>query len=87
MARYRLAFKKSVAKDLRAVPKKDVARILKRIVALSDDPRAPGCEKLSGRERYRARQGVYRIVYEIIDDALVIIVVKVGHRGEVATGN
>jgi len=87
MARYRLAFKKSVAKDLRAVPKKDVARILKRIVALSDDPRAPGCEKLSGRERYRARQGVYRIVYEIIDDALVIIVVKVGHRGEVARGN
>ena len=82
MARYRLIFKKSVAKDLRDIPKKDVARILKRIEALSDDPRAPGCERLSGQERYRVRQGVYRIIYEIVEDVLAIVVVKVGHRGE-----
>lgn len=87
MARYRLMFKKSVAKDLRDIPKKDVARILKRIKALSDDPSAPGCEKLSGQERYRVRQGVYRIIYEIIDDVLVIVVVRVGHRGEVYRGS
>ena len=87
MAKYRLTFKKSVAEDLRDIPKKDVARILRRIEALSDDPRAPGCEKLSGQERYRVRQGAYRIVYEIADDVLVVVVVKVGHRGEVYKGS
>jgi mRNA interferase RelE/StbE len=83
MARYRLLFKKSVARDLRALPKKDVAQVLKRIVALASDPRGPGCEKLSGLERYRVRQGNYRILYEIQDDMLVVVVVKVGHRREV----
>ena len=86
MARYRLIFKKSVAKDLRDVPGKDVARILKRIKALSGDPRAPGCERLSGQERYRVRQGAYRIIYEIEDDVLVVVVVKVGHRSGVYRG-
>ncbi|OIP64671.1 MAG: type II toxin-antitoxin system mRNA interferase toxin, RelE/StbE family [Nitrospirae bacterium CG_4_9_14_3_um_filter_53_35] len=80
MARYRLIFKKSVAKDLRGIPNKDVVRILKCFDLLAKDPRAPGCEKLSGQERYRVRQGVYRIIYEIRDDMLVVIVVKVGHR-------
>jgi mRNA interferase RelE/StbE len=83
MAKYRLIFKQSVAKDLRDIPKKDVARVLKRNDALADDPRAPGCEKLSDQERYRARQGAYRIVYEIEDDVLVVVVVKIGHRSEV----
>ncbi len=83
MAKYRLVFKRSVARDLRGIPNRDVARILKCFDALSDDPRAPGCEKLSGRERYRIRQGVYRIVYEIEDDVLTIVVVKVGHRSDV----
>lgn len=87
MARYRLVFKKSVAKDLRDIPKKDVVRILKRFKVLSDDPRASGCEKLSGQERYRARQGVYRIIYEIIDDELLILVVKVGHRVDIYRGS
>ncbi len=83
MGKSKLAFKKSVARDLRGIPNKDVARILKCFEALSEDPRAPGCEKLSGRERYRLRQGVYRIVYEIRDDVLLIVVVKVGHRRDV----
>ncbi len=83
MARYKIEFKRSVFKDLRPIPKTDVKRILKRIDALAADPRGPGSEKLSGQERYRVRQGVYRIVYEIVDDRLVVIVVKVGHRGEV----
>ena len=82
MAKYRLVFKKSVAKDLRAIPNEAVARILKCFDALSDDPRGPGCEKLSGRERYRVRRGVYRVVYEIQDDALLIVVVKVGRRSD-----
>jgi len=86
MGKYRLVFKKSVTKDLRAIPKRDISRILKCIEALSDDPRSTGCEKLSNQERYRVRQGVYRIIYEIEDDTLVVIVVKVGHRSEVYKG-
>lgn len=87
MGKYRLVFKKSVSRDLHAIPKKDVARILKRIKALSEEPRGTGCEKLSGQERYRVRQGIYRIIYEIEDDQLIIVVVKVGHRGEVYRGS
>jgi mRNA interferase RelE/StbE len=83
MASYELVFKKSVAKDLRALPKQDVERVLARIRALAEDPRPPGCEKLSGRDRYRVRQGVYRIVYEIADAELIVLVIKIGHRGDV----
>ena len=80
MARYRLLLKKSVAKDLRSVPKDDVKRILKRIEALCDEPRPVGCEKLTGQERYRVRQGSYRVIYEIEDDVLIVTIVKVAHR-------
>lgn len=83
MASYRLLFKQSVAKDLRPLPKADVARILKRIEALAENPRPPGCEKLSGQEKYRVRQGVYRIVYQVDDEQRVVLVVKVGHRRDV----
>jgi mRNA interferase RelE/StbE len=83
MVNYRLTFKKSVPKDFRLIPKDDVRRILKRIEALADDPHPMGCEKMSGQERFRVRQNVYRIVYEIQDEELVIVVVKVGHRREV----
>lgn len=80
MASYELTFKKSVAKDLRVFPKQDVKRIMQRIRLLADDPRPVGCEKLSGQERYRLRQGAYRIIYEIEDARLIVLVVKVGHR-------
>lgn len=83
MARYSLVFRKSVAKDFRPIAKKDVARILRRIEALQEDPRPPGSEKLSGQERYRVRQGIYRIIYEIVDERLIVTVVKVGHRRHV----
>ncbi len=87
MANYSLAFKKSVAKDLRNIPRKDVKRILKCIERLREDPRAEGCIKLSGQERYRVRQGVYRIIYEILDARLIILVVKVAHRSVVYKNN
>ncbi len=80
MARYEVAFKSSVYKDLKPIPKEDVKRILARIEALTEDPRGPGCEKLSGQERYRVRQGVYRILYEIVDERLIVTVVKIAHR-------
>ncbi len=83
MESYNLVFKKSVAKDLRNIPNKDVKRILERIDLLLENPRADGCIKLSGQEKYRIRQGVYRIVYEIQDAELIITVVKVAHRGTV----
>jgi mRNA interferase RelE/StbE len=51
MGRYRLLFRKSVGKDLRGIPKKDVTRILRRFNALTDEPRDPGSEKLSGQEK------------------------------------
>jgi len=80
VASYSLQFRKSVAKDLRRIPKPDLARILERIDALTEEPRPPGCEKLSGQERYRIRRGRYRILYEIMDESLVVTVVKVAHR-------
>jgi len=83
MAKYSLRFKKSVAKDLRNLPQKDIKRILKYVKLLCTDPRAEGCIKLSGQERYRVRQGVYRIIYEIQDTELIIVVVKVAHRSVV----
>ena len=80
MAAYRVYFKASVENDFATIPKKDLKKILKRIDALVENPRPQGCEKLTGQERYRLRQGRYRIVYSIQDDELTVWVVKVGHR-------
>ena len=80
MGAYKVFFRKSVQKDLQSIPKSDLRRILGRIEALAKEPRPPGCEKLTGQERYRVRQGRYRIVYSIQDDELTVWVVKVGHR-------
>ena len=83
MARYELRFKPSVARDLRSIPRRDVQRILARIESLREDPRPLGAEKLSGQERYRLRQGSYRILYTVADAELIVEVVKVGHRRDV----
>ena len=72
---------------MRTIPKAAVKRILARIEALRDDPRAAGCEDLTGAELCRVRQGVHRIVYAIDDDSIVVEVVRVGHRGEVCRGS
>jgi len=83
MARYDLRVKPSVARDLRGIPQADVRRILARIETLREDPRPPGSEKLSAQERYRLRQGNYRILYTVSDGELIVEVVKVGHRRDV----
>lgn len=83
MAGYSIFFRQSVEKDFASVPKNDLKKILQRIKALGADPRPAGCEKLTGQERYRVRQGNYRIVYSIQDTELTIWVVKVGHRKDV----
>jgi mRNA interferase RelE/StbE len=83
MAAYKIFFKRSVEKDLRSIPKKNLGKILVRIEKLAEDPRPSGCEKLTGQERYRFRQGLYRIVYSIQDDELTVWIVRVGHRKDV----
>ena len=83
MAEYKIFFKKSVEKDFRVIPKKDLKKILDRIEALVEDPRPPGSEKLTGQHRYRLRQGRYRILYSVQDDELTVWVVRVGHRKEI----
>ncbi|MEW6079256.1 MAG: type II toxin-antitoxin system RelE/ParE family toxin [Thermodesulfobacteriota bacterium] len=83
MAAYKVFFRKSVEKDLACIPKKDVAKIFERIRTLGDNPRPNGCEKLTGQERYRLRQGRYRIVYSIQDDELTVWIVTIGHRKDV----
>lgn len=87
MARYEVRIKPSVAKDLRNLPRQEVQRIMKCIEALGDNPRAPGCTKLSGSDLYRVRQGVYRVVYAIDDGTVTVEVVRVGHCGDVYRSN
>ena len=87
MGRFEVFIKPSAVKEIEAISrKKDRQRIVQRIRQLADDPRPAGSQKLSGRDRYRIRQGPYRIVYAIEDDKLVVYVVKVGHRKDVYRG-
>jgi mRNA interferase RelE/StbE len=83
MAAYSILLKKSVSKDLDSIPGNDLRRIIDRIGSLAENPRPVGCEKLSDQERYRVRQGNYRIIYSIQDYELTVWVVKVGHRREI----
>ena len=89
MASYKVLIKKSAAKELETIAgKKDRERIAQRILALADNPRPVGVEKLSGtNEKYRIRQGNFRILYEIQDDILVVYVVRVGDRKEIYRKN
>lgn len=83
MARYDLLIRPSVSKDTKNIPSKDLKKILQKMELLRDDPRPPGSVKLSGMEYYRVRQGDYRIIYEIEDNRLIVVVIKVGHRREI----
>ena len=84
MARYEIFIKASAAKEIEDVPnRKDRRRIIERIRGLGDEPRPPGCQKLTGQDKDRVRQGVYRIVYSIHDESLVVHIVKIGHRKNV----
>ena len=84
MVKYSIEIKRSARKEIESVgTKKDRQRIVHRIAELANDPLPPGCEKLSGGEHYRVRQGRYRIIYEIRDKKLIIVVIKVGDRKDV----
>ena len=84
MGKYKVSIKPSAVKEIEAVPrKKERQLIMQRIGQLAENPRPPGCQKLSGYDRYRIRQGSYRIVYGIEDDELVVYIVRVGHRKDI----
>ena len=85
MAVYRLLIKASATKELEAVgTKTDRQRIVARIQALAADPRLKGSEKLAGyADRYRVRQGSYRIIYLVDDERREITIFKIGHRKDV----
>ena len=84
MAKYSLRIRKSARKELESIPTKaDRRRVIKRIESLADDPRPPGALKLSGFERYRIRQGRFRILYTIEDGVLIVQDIKVGDRKDV----
>jgi mRNA interferase RelE/StbE len=83
MAAYKIYFRESVEKDFAGIPKSDLKKILQRIKTLAEDPRPSGCEKLTGQDRYRVRQGRYRILYSIQDQGLTVWVVKVGQRKDI----
>jgi len=83
MAKYSVLYTEAFYKSLKYIPSRDVKRILRKTQALTIDPRPYGCQKLAGQERYRVRQGDYRIIYKIEDGKLTVIVVNVGHRREI----
>jgi mRNA interferase RelE/StbE len=83
VGKYKIYIKPTAVKELQKIPKRDVNKIIEKIRSLSSNPRPPGCEKLSADEKYRVRQGRYRIVYSIEDDKLVVFIIKIGHRKDV----
>ena len=82
MASYSVAIKRSAAKELEDVPRKDRQKLITKIQALAINPRPEGSEKLAGQDRYRIRQGDYRVLYEVDDAVVVVTVIRVAHRRE-----
>lgn len=83
MANYDLRIKPSAAKELEALQTKDRCRIVSKIENLADEPRPQGCEKLTGQDRFRLRQGKLRILFEVDDGQQIVTVVKIAHRRDV----
>jgi len=83
VGKYKIFIKPTALKELQKIPKRDVSIIIVKIRSLSSNPRPPGCERLSADEKYRIRQGRYRIIYSIEDTILAVLVVKIGHRKDI----
>jgi mRNA interferase RelE/StbE len=85
---HRVELVSSAARAFRTFDRAVQQRLAKRIDALAHEPRPTGVEKLRGtRSRYRVRTGDYRIIYEVKDDLLLVLVVRIGHRREVYRNN
>jgi mRNA interferase RelE/StbE len=83
VARYRVEIKRSAEREIAALPDAVRRLVVRRILALADDPRPHGSQKLAGDDKYRLRQGDWRIVYTIDDDVVTVTVVRVAHRSDV----
>ena len=83
---YRIQFTPSAEREFLKLPKPVRERLDLKISALAHNPRPAGVVKLAGQEAYRIRVGDYRVVYEIHDRVLVVLVLTVGHRGDVYRG-
>ena len=82
MGNYRLLIKPSAARELEKLPPKDRTRTVAKIRRLGSNPRPDGAEKLSGQDKYRLRQGDYRVLYSIDDTQATVVIVRIGHRRE-----
>jgi len=83
MESYKIVIKRSAAKEIEKIPKAFRRKIVSRIQELSKEPRPSGVKKLSGEEKYRIRQGDYRILYRVEDAIVTVTVVKIGNRRDV----
>jgi mRNA interferase RelE/StbE len=83
MAVYKIVHKPSLDKDFRSIPDKELRKIIKSIQALAQNPRPYGCQKLTGQNKYRVRQGDYRILYSVDDTAQKVRILQVGHRKDI----
>lgn len=83
MAAYRVLITRSAEKEIEHLPDGVRRLVVRRILALEDDPRSHGSQKLSGEDKYRIRQGDYRVVYTIEDAIVTVTVVRVAHRSDV----
>ncbi len=79
---YRISLVPSAARQLKRLERPTQRRIRDAIDALADDPRPQRCSKLSGLDAYRIRVGDYRVIYQIRDDRLVVLVVRIAHRAD-----
>lgn len=80
---YTIQIERSAQKQLAKISSPYFEAISEKILSLENNPRPPGCKKLTGRESWRIRVGSYRVIYNILDDVLVVFVIDIDHRKQV----
>ncbi len=80
MEKYSIRIRRSAAKEIEKLPQRDRHKVIEKIRGLGENPRPVGVKKLSGEEKYRLRQGNYRILFEIHDAIVTVIIVRVADR-------
>ena len=80
---YTIEILRSAQKQLSKIERREQSRIIEAVQKLTETPRPPGCKKLSGRPAWRIRVGSYRVIYEVQDESLLILVIDIGHRREI----
>ena len=80
---YSIEILRSAQKQLSKINRQDQDRIISSIESLANNPRPDGCKKLSGRPAWRIRIGSYRVIYELQDEKLIVLVIRIGHRRDI----